>query len=93
MSVGCLDVTIGVTESLSMIYLHLPQLLCELLFLRLITVMSHNFDHLLGHIKCCQNHSGPLQTISIQEVNMKKIIMIIQCFEIEFVSEEDNTLQ
>ena len=50
------DVTFGVSLALLLSYLHLPQFLCEALFLRCVQVLEYNYDHLMGHLKCCLSH-------------------------------------
>ncbi len=42
--------------SVAMGYLHLPQLLIEVLFVRTVRVLEHHYGHLLQHIQCCFDH-------------------------------------
>jgi hypothetical protein len=53
---GWIDIVLGVHESMFIVYIHLPQLLSEVLFIRLVDVMTYNFKHLLEHIECCTTH-------------------------------------
>ena len=50
------DVALGMSEAVALVYLHLPQLLSETLFLRFVLVLENHFEHLLGHIACCFVH-------------------------------------
>ena len=53
-----MDVFLGLTLSLYLTYIHQPQFLSELLFLRSAQVLGYNFKHLHGHMECCISHKN-----------------------------------
>ena len=51
-----LDLCLGLAVSLYLTYIHQPQFLSEILFLRSVQVMGHHFQHLNDHLECCIRH-------------------------------------
>ncbi len=46
-------IMVAIFEAIAIVYLHLPQFLSEVLFVRVVDVLKHQYDYLLEHIECC----------------------------------------
>ncbi len=49
-------IMVAIFEAMAVVYLHLPQFLSEVLFVRAVDVLEHQYDYLLEHIECCLTH-------------------------------------
>ena len=61
-----LDLGLGLSVAIYLTYIHQPQFLSEILFLRSAQVLAFNFHHLKGHLDCCIHHKKTKGTTHYQ---------------------------